>query len=323
MNTPRAVIAIFGLLFMVSCNSSKVMVYDDSANFEPTESVEILITPPETPFTVITRLDISGTLSVKSGVPELLEKLRDRAKALGADAIIPTIEGLESFKAETTYNPWVTTSGTTRNPMNVISANAIRFDSVGTNPMAPDSVDTDSLMAEPYEEEEPIVLRKAPRESRVVVGLQVNGLPFALNGYGGSAWIGEDRFRASASYIQTDIPRQVLSGTSFEGTINYAARADIDYFFTGMLSGPYVGIGVQYGNYTYEHTYLSGSATQEKVEYSLSLGYKLNLMRNLNIDLRAAGNGLIYGADPIVVGNTVYDAYFAEPFASVALGFQF
>lgn len=301
MNATNATLAIIGVLFFASCNSAKVMVSDDSSNYSPAEKVEILITAPEESFTVITRLDISGPLTIHAGVPELLEKLREKAEEVGADAIIPTIEGLESFEKDKTFNPWVTSTSTVGDRINIISANAIIYDSLKASRR---------------------ILYKIEKP-RIAAGIQANGLAVAYNGYGGTAYIGEDQFRTSVTYVKMDIPVEVIKDNFNEAVINYAIRSDIDYFFQGLLRGPYLGVGLQYGSYTYGHPLTTGRGTHIKVEYSLSAGYKLNIWRGLHLDARASANGKIYGSKGVGVGNLLYTPSYVEPFASVALGFEF
>ena len=83
-------------LLSSACVNTKVVILDESQKYAPSRSVQILERPPEQPYEVIAKLETSG--GVGKTLPELLQNMREKAKEIGADAIIPTEEGREQIQ---------------------------------------------------------------------------------------------------------------------------------------------------------------------------------------------------------------------------------
>lgn len=289
------------IFFMASCHSSKISVQENTENYKPADKVEILIKVPEESYTVIARMELEGPLNMYEGVPDILEKLKKEALKRGADAIIPTEEGIKRHEEEQIYSPWVVDFVALPTPYQTVAVNAIIYDSLKYDRM---------------------ILEK-PEEVRIAAGLQFNGIAPFYNGYGGSIWLGEDHYRTTATFVRMEYPGQVINGP-YDGEINFATRVDIDYFLNGFLKGPYFGVGLQYGRYEYSRFTLSSSGNHYRVDYSLSLGYKQNIWRGIHIDARLSGNGNIYGRSSVTTApNWVYEPTYFMPFASLALGWEF
>ena len=75
------------LLFFPGCIQGNVTLLDPSKTYPSSTSIEILMEKPARPFRTIAIVKASGPPS--SGDAELLAVLRGKAKAIGADAIIP------------------------------------------------------------------------------------------------------------------------------------------------------------------------------------------------------------------------------------------
>lgn len=75
-------------LVIVGCAtvSTRVVPLDPALKFAPSQRVEILLEKPPRPYTGIALLESRGM--VGGGESELLEDAREKARALGADAII-------------------------------------------------------------------------------------------------------------------------------------------------------------------------------------------------------------------------------------------
>jgi len=59
----------------------------DSIKFPKSRFVEILDKKPDEPYVVIATLETKGGIGIS--LPEILEGMRNKAKEIGADAIIP------------------------------------------------------------------------------------------------------------------------------------------------------------------------------------------------------------------------------------------
>ena len=79
--------ALFALL-VAGCAtvSTRVVPLDPALKFAPSQRVEILLEKPRRPYTRIALLESRGVAG--GGEAELLEDAREKAQALGADAII-------------------------------------------------------------------------------------------------------------------------------------------------------------------------------------------------------------------------------------------
>jgi len=86
----RTIILIALLAALAGCASvtTRVVETNPAVRFPPTTNVEILFEPPQRPYTQIAMLETEGEFGVSE--LELLEDMRERARALGADAIVRT-----------------------------------------------------------------------------------------------------------------------------------------------------------------------------------------------------------------------------------------
>jgi hypothetical protein len=94
------------LLALGGCASvtTHVVVLDPTARYEPTKDVLVLLRPPERPYVEIAKLESKGIIGEVEAV--LIEDARDKAKALGADAII-TLETLSEWHPPVSvWDPW-------------------------------------------------------------------------------------------------------------------------------------------------------------------------------------------------------------------------
>src|SRR5690606_5531795 len=82
----RSLATLLSFLLAACTTTTSVVMLDPAAKHPPTASVEILLKPPERPYVEIAKLESRGV----AGEPEtsVLEDARERARRLGADAII-------------------------------------------------------------------------------------------------------------------------------------------------------------------------------------------------------------------------------------------
>lgn len=97
--------AILLCLGLAACaTTTSVVMLDPAKKFPPTESVQILLKPPERPYVEIAKLESRGV----AGEPEtsVLEDARERARQLGADAIIVQESASVYHPPVVMYDPW-------------------------------------------------------------------------------------------------------------------------------------------------------------------------------------------------------------------------
>jgi len=102
----RTLLCLVLVTLLSGCASvpTHVAVLDPSRRFEPTQNVVVLLRPPERRHVEIAKLESRGAI----GEPEtaLIEDAREKAKALGAHAIV-TLETLTQYHPPiTVWDPW-------------------------------------------------------------------------------------------------------------------------------------------------------------------------------------------------------------------------
>ena len=102
MKTSR-LLTFAAALLLTSCAtvSTRVVELKPSQQFAPTQSVEILLQKPDRPYIEIALLESRGASEA-----ELLNDAREKAKALGADAILKQESELIQHPPVAVYDPW-------------------------------------------------------------------------------------------------------------------------------------------------------------------------------------------------------------------------
>ena len=101
MKTVR-IVAVAATLLLGACAANTRIVELNPANrFPPTQSVEVLLQKPERPFVEIALIESTGGSEV-----DLLNDARERAKALGADAIVRQETERIYHEPVVVYDPW-------------------------------------------------------------------------------------------------------------------------------------------------------------------------------------------------------------------------
>ncbi len=99
------VILLLTTLTLSGCATTSAVMLDDVVTYAPTQNVEILSQLPTRNFKQIAMLEASGP--VNTPLPELLESMRRKAAAIGADAVIPTENASKQQQPGFMYNPWL------------------------------------------------------------------------------------------------------------------------------------------------------------------------------------------------------------------------
>ena len=101
MNTLRILICAAALSLGGCAANTRVVQLNPAYQFPPTQSVEILLQKPQRPYVEIALLESEG-----SSEADLLNDAREKAKALGADAIIRQDVERIYHQPATVYDPW-------------------------------------------------------------------------------------------------------------------------------------------------------------------------------------------------------------------------
>jgi hypothetical protein len=92
-------------LALAGCGTTTSVVrLDPKAQYAPSESVQILLKAPEKPYVEIAKLESRGVIGETE--PSVLEDARERARVLGADALIVLDVDRNYQPPVVTYDPW-------------------------------------------------------------------------------------------------------------------------------------------------------------------------------------------------------------------------
>ena len=94
---------IAAALLLSACASvnTRIVQFNPAHQFAPTQSVEVLLQKPQRPYVEIALIESSGVSEV-----ELLNDAREKAKALGADAIVRQETDRIYHEPVAIYDPW-------------------------------------------------------------------------------------------------------------------------------------------------------------------------------------------------------------------------
>jgi hypothetical protein len=92
------------VLSLSSCAHTSVAMLDNS-KYSPTSNVEVLLQKPSRPYKQIALLEARGAVGVP--ITDLIASMQEQAKAIGADAVIPTADASENVAPGLIYNPWI------------------------------------------------------------------------------------------------------------------------------------------------------------------------------------------------------------------------
>ena len=83
----RTALLPFVAVLLAACGTTtSVVKLDPAQQYAPTENVQILLKPPDKPYLEIAKLESRGVVGEPE--PQVLEDARERARELGADALI-------------------------------------------------------------------------------------------------------------------------------------------------------------------------------------------------------------------------------------------
>ena len=94
------------VLALAGCASvnTQIVQLDPARQFPPTQNVEVLLQKPARPHTAIALIESRGEIGASEA--DLLNDAREKAKALGADAIVKTELERTYHQPVPVYDPW-------------------------------------------------------------------------------------------------------------------------------------------------------------------------------------------------------------------------
>lgn len=92
-------------LIIAGCATTSAVMLESGVSYPPTENVQILTETPKRAFKQIAMLEARGP--VNTPITDLLESMRQKAAAIGADAVIPTENASTQTQPGLMYNPWL------------------------------------------------------------------------------------------------------------------------------------------------------------------------------------------------------------------------
>jgi hypothetical protein len=103
MKTLRSILCSAALMLTAACASvsTQIVELNPTQKYPPTENVEVLLQKPTRPHTQIALIESRGTSEA-----ELLNDAREKAKVLGADAIVKLETDRIYHEPVPVYDPW-------------------------------------------------------------------------------------------------------------------------------------------------------------------------------------------------------------------------
>lgn len=104
MTKTQAVLLLFALV-LSGCATTSAVMLESGITYPPTQDVQILTQEPTRPFKQIAILEARGP--VNTPITDLLKSMKQKAAAIGADAVIPTQDASTHQQQGLMYNPWL------------------------------------------------------------------------------------------------------------------------------------------------------------------------------------------------------------------------
>ena len=161
--------------------------------------------------------------------------------------------------------------------------------------------------------------------SKWAFGGEIDALPFVMNGYYGSGFVGRDGWKFRAVAARSTLPSfMVTDGFRDKRSDAYALLADR---FIGSkrqkLEGLWVGGGGEYWRSRIRTDASPTYANYHNYMLTVGGGYAWNLSRHLYINPWAAGHFAVAGERNILVSGKTYKQPVFTPEGSIKLGFTF
>jgi hypothetical protein len=153
-------------------------------------------------------------------------------------------------------------------------------------------------------------------------GLELDVLPYATGGYFGAAWMGKGlwRVRALTAYVKKP---DWSTKNGFANHQIHAYALVVDRFLKKDWKGWWAGAGFVYWNSSIQADTKINTASFNNVLANGSVGYHITLNKHFYLSPWASLNFKLAGDKNISVDNKIYNLPFANPEASLKLGYRF
>ena len=285
------------ILILNGCATTSVLILDESKQYPPSQFVAILNVQPSEPYIVIAQLETRG--AVGTSLPQILSSMRDEAKTIGADAIIPTEDVSERQQMGLMYNPWL--GGYQTLPggkVPVIRGHAIKYKK---------NISSSAQMS----------YYKPKRD--INFGVETLGLPYYDGFSGGTIWFGKDHFKLKGGKTSLATPSVYLRD-GFENDNFDLTFVNIEYFWKNNYNGLWFGTGFGSWKGSLGHEEEIELGAYENVRLGFTFGYQYKLMNNIYVNGWFGLYALITGDTEAPVGNRI--VYFDDgiPIISLDIG---
>ena len=298
-NTIVLLLILFSI-FISGCATTSVLILDESKYYLPSQFVAILNEPPSEPYIVIAQLETRG--AVGTSLPQILESMRDEAKTIGADAIIPTEDVSERQQMGLMYNPWL--GGYQTLPggkVPVIRGHAIKYKK---------NISSSSQMS----------YYKPKKE--IDFGVETLGLPYYDGFSGGTIWFGKNHFRIKGGKTSLATPSVYLRD-GFENDNFDLTFINIEYFLKSNYNGLWFGTGEGSWKGTVGHEEEIELGEYENVRLGFTFGYQYNIANNFYINGWGGLYALITGDTEAPVGSRIIYVDEGVPLISLDIGWYY
>jgi len=255
---------LFGVVLLLSnCVTSNAILKDESIKYPRSKYVEVLDKLPNKPYRIIATIETRGT--IWSSMPEVIENMRQKARALGADAIIP-YEDVSQYQAPgVIYSPYLGGYQTTPGgKVPIIRGYAIIYESTIKH-----------LQDSGY--------NFYGKNRTIRGGVAVNGALAVLKGYGINAWWGVKKVRFVGSYFKFNIPDAFYVDEFSKGKVESGYKIGIDIFI-GDLEGFYGSFGFENWDYSIGITGTDLRGRYNMFYFSDGMGYLYQMSDHFYFD---------------------------------------
>ncbi len=159
------------------------------------------------------------------------------------------------------------------------------------------------------------------QDPKFILGIEQDVLPYFLNGYIFSGWIGKDHWRLRLSTARSDIPNFILDETIERDRVSVAS-VNIEYSFKQNFKAWWVGPGL---SYWLNQVQFKTANELDNVSLVLTAGggYNYFLKDWLYLSPWVALHSRISGANSVSFGKYIYEPQRFTPELSLKVGIVF
>lgn len=294
---------LISLLLWGECAMAKGYTKFKSIKFPPTSKVDFLEKEPDEPFIFVALIELKG--GSRTSLRELFIDMIKQAKRIGADAIIPAKNVDENSASDSLYKSFLAGRQKVKGvKVPIIKGNAIKYIS-----------SVKKLIENGFD----IKHQKKP----FALGLQLDMLPYILNGGNASFWIGKNSLRLKGNISGLNIPKAFLNYGYENGKIETAYGLFIDYFIHEDFKGFWISNGFEYWEASLGHILETGRGSQKNIVYSLGVGYSRQITKHFYVSTQIAGKLIVNGKWEIKVGTRTGHFHRASPCLALEFGWQY